>query len=57
MLADQFEIEGALAISGYLYRQVATVVLERLGGLAALASCRGSCRIKHVVLRKTMRGV
>ena len=34
VLADQLGIEGALAVPGDLYRQIALVVLERLGGLA-----------------------
>lgn len=34
VLADQLGIEGALAVPGDLYRQIAPVVLERLGGLA-----------------------
>ena len=34
VLADQLRIEGSLAVPGDLYRQIALVVLERLGGLA-----------------------
>jgi hypothetical protein len=34
VLADQLGIEGAFAVPGDLYRQIALVVFERLGGLA-----------------------
>ena len=47
VLADQLGIEATLAVPGNLYRQIAPVVLERLGGLAALASCRGSFLKEH----------